>query len=92
LPNQRRQWRCHDFGQISGSLVKATTKRDLEPITQKWTVTCDALTYLSFTVFDNRSDTTLLPNVLTFFGLDNVHGTGKKRLLQCGDEQFHRGW
>lgn len=67
----------YDFGRIAASLVKpgnATTA--LTPITRTWTVTCDAQTYLSFSVVDNRAATASTA-AATNFGLGNVNGTGK---------------
>lgn len=41
-----------------------------------WTVTCDATTYMNFTPVDNRADSRVSLAVGTF-GLGNVNSTGK---------------
>lgn len=67
----------YDFGRIAASLVKpgnATTT--LTPITRTWTVTCDAQTYLSFSVIDNRAATASSVSPVNF-GLGSVHSSGK---------------
>lgn len=66
----------YDFGRISPTLVKPTATTTLTPMTKTWTVACDADTYLSFSVVDQREASASLVNA-TAFGLGNVNGTGK---------------
>ncbi|WP_439889892.1 DUF1120 domain-containing protein [Ralstonia sp. 25C] len=68
----------YDFGSISPTLIKpGTTHTALTPLKKNWVVTCDAETFLTFRVVDNRassaSDTTYAYNL----GLGNVNATGK---------------
>ncbi|WP_430390127.1 DUF1120 domain-containing protein [Dyella sp. 20L07] len=67
----------YDFGRISASLIKAgTAVTTLPPISQAWTVTCDAQTFLAFNVVDNRASSASAA-AANNFGLGNVNGTGK---------------
>jgi hypothetical protein len=67
----------YDFGRIGTSQVKAgTTTNALPSISQPWTVSCNAATYLSFRVVDNRA-ASASSVADTNFGLGNVNGTGK---------------
>jgi hypothetical protein len=67
----------YDFGRIASSLIKpGISTTTLDPIEQSWTVSCDAQTFLGFTVIDNRSGTASVDRVNNF-GLGNVNETGK---------------
>lgn len=68
---------AYDFERISAAMIKpGTTGTPLSPISQPWTITCDALTFMSFSVIDNRAATSAAAGA-TFFGLGAVNGTGK---------------
>jgi hypothetical protein len=67
----------YDFGRIAGTTIKAgTDTTSLAAISQPWTVTCDAATYLTFGAVDNRA-TSASSTATGSFGLGNVNGTGK---------------
>jgi hypothetical protein len=67
----------YNYGQISSAMVKpGTTTTPLSTVTVPWTVTCDAQTYLTFNIVDNRAGTASTP-ASTNFGLGNVNGSGK---------------
>ncbi|WP_176091189.1 DUF1120 domain-containing protein [Burkholderia ambifaria] len=66
----------YDFGRISPSIIKSSGTTQLTPITKSWTAQCDASTYLSFKVTDNRKDTVSVANYYSF-GLGSVNGNGK---------------
>ncbi|MBR8655920.1 DUF1120 domain-containing protein [Achromobacter sp. Marseille-Q0513] len=67
----------YDFGRIASSLIKpGTATTTLDSMEKSWTVSCDAQTFLGFTVIDNRSGTASLDRVNNF-GLGNVNETGK---------------
>lgn len=67
----------YDFGGISSTLIKSgTTHTALTPISKNWTVTCDAETYLTFSVVDNRAASSSTTGVANF-GLGMVNATGK---------------
>ena len=67
----------YDFGGIGNTLIKSgTTHTALNPISQDWTVTCDADTFLTFSVVDNRA-TSVSTVATNNFGLGTVNTTGK---------------
>ncbi|WP_439889895.1 DUF1120 domain-containing protein [Ralstonia sp. 25C] len=66
----------YDFGSISPTRIQpGTAHTALTPISKVWTVTCDAETYLTYTVTDNRS-TSLSTVGANNFGMGKVNGTG----------------
>ncbi|HGM5574381.1 TPA: DUF1120 domain-containing protein [Serratia marcescens] len=65
-----------DLGKISNSLIKPTTSTELAKTSGTLAVTCEAETFLNFTVTDNREGTASVNNG-EHFGLGNVNGTGK---------------
>ncbi|AJX35747.1 DUF1120 domain-containing protein [Burkholderia oklahomensis] len=67
----------YDYGKISPTLIKSgTTTTPLTKMEKAWTVSCDAETYMSFKVTDNRSDSASSGDN-TAFGLGKVNETGK---------------
>ncbi|MXN76322.1 DUF1120 domain-containing protein [Burkholderia sp. 4701] len=67
----------YDWGEISSTLIKpGNAKTDLDPKSQSWTASCDAKTYLGFSITDNRKDS-VSESGTTNFGLGTVNGTGK---------------
>ncbi|AOI67590.1 fimbrial assembly protein [Burkholderia territorii] len=67
----------YDFGKLSSTLIKpGATTTPLSPLSKSWKVNCDASTYLTFSVVDNRAGSTSTPGTSNF-GLGNVNGTGK---------------
>ena len=67
----------YDFARFSSSLIKpGSTHTALTPIKKTWSVSCDADTFLTFKVIDNR-DGTESSTGNTSFGLGNVNTTGK---------------
>ena len=81
----------YEFGQISASTL-GRSETALPPVTQTYTVVCDASTYLTFKTVDNRSNSVSSPSA-TKFGLGrNVDGyvgyyTGKvKNATVDGDK------
>jgi type 1 fimbria pilin len=66
-----------NLGQVSATVANGSSNSTTLPaVTQTLTATCDAQTYLSFSVIDNRAGTAS-PATATNFGLGNVNGTGK---------------
>ncbi|WP_439889894.1 DUF1120 domain-containing protein [Ralstonia sp. 25C] len=66
----------YDFNSIDPTLIKSgTTHTALTPISKNWTVTCDANTYLTFGVLDNR-DASVSTAGVNNFGMGKVNGTG----------------
>ncbi|EPN2807055.1 DUF1120 domain-containing protein [Serratia marcescens] len=65
-----------DLGNISNSLIQPQKATELKSMSQPINVNCDAVTYLSFTVEDNREGTASVTNP-QYFGLGNVNSTGK---------------
>ncbi|AIP06577.1 DUF1120 domain-containing protein [Burkholderia pseudomallei] len=67
----------YDYGKISPTLIKSgTATTPLAKMEKAWTVNCDAETYMSFKVTDNRSDSASSGDN-TAFGLGKVNETGK---------------
>jgi hypothetical protein len=66
----------YDLGNIASTLIKATGTTVLNSVTQGWTVTCDATTYLNFTPLDNRAESKSASAVANF-GLGTVNTEGK---------------
>nr|WP_311528474.1 hypothetical protein [uncultured Ralstonia sp.] len=67
----------YDFDVISPTLIKpGTTHTALTALKKNWVVTCDAETFLTFSVADNRAESVSTPSVANF-GLGNVNTTGK---------------
>ncbi|HGF6561155.1 TPA: DUF1120 domain-containing protein [Providencia alcalifaciens] len=66
----------YDLGKLSPSLVKPSESSQLSSKTQLWNIDCDAETFLSFSVTDNREGTASYSGS-EYFGLGNVNGTGK---------------
>lgn len=66
----------YDLGKLSPSLIKPNESSQLSAKIQQWTVDCDAETFLSFSVTDNREGTASTSGS-EYFGLGNVNGTGK---------------
>ncbi len=66
----------YDIGKISASMVKPTANTPLNAMEKKWTVSCDAETYLNFKPVDNRAETASAGSA-TSFGLGLVNETGK---------------
>ncbi|MBC5791437.1 DUF1120 domain-containing protein [Providencia sp. JUb39] len=66
----------YDLGKLSPSLIKPTVSTSLSSKLQLWTVDCDAETFLSFSVTDNREGTASATGA-EYFGLGNVNNTGK---------------
>ncbi len=66
----------YDLGKISATMVKPATTTTLNNISKTWTVTCDAETYLNFRPVDNRAETNLGGDPVSF-GLGSVNETGK---------------
>lgn len=66
----------YDFGKIPSNLIQATTITPLQAETKTWSVSCDAETYLTFSVVDNRADSASVDSTTTY-GLGNVNGIGK---------------
>lgn len=65
-----------DLGKISNGLISSTQATALAEQRLLAQVECEAETYLSFTIVDNRAGTASLTSN-TAFGLGNVNGTGK---------------
>lgn len=66
----------YDLGKISNALISNTTTTSLTGKTSQVMVDCEAETFLSFTVTDNREGTASNPSS-TSFGLGTVNGSGK---------------
>lgn len=66
----------YDFGRISSTLIKAAATTAVTGKAKTWSVSCDAETYLTFSVVDNRA-ASVATTGNTYFGLGNVNGTGK---------------
>ena len=67
----------YDFDVISPTLIKpGTTHTALTALKKNWVVTCDAETFLTFSVVDNRAASVSTPSA-TNFGLGDVNLTGK---------------
>ncbi|AOJ05963.1 DUF1120 domain-containing protein [Burkholderia mayonis] len=67
----------YDYGKISPTMIKSgTATTPLAQMEKAWTVTCDADTYMSFKVTDNRSASSS-STANTSFGLGTVNETGK---------------
>ncbi|HGN0868266.1 TPA: DUF1120 domain-containing protein [Providencia alcalifaciens] len=66
----------YDLGKLSPSLIKPVAHTILGGKTQLWTVDCDAETFLSFSVTDNREGTASISGN-EYFGLGYVNNTGK---------------
>nr|WP_311528473.1 hypothetical protein [uncultured Ralstonia sp.] len=68
----------YDFGRFSSTLIKSgSTHTALTPIKKTWSVSCDADTFLTFKVIDNRDSSSSYPSDNGAFGLGNVNTTGK---------------
>lgn len=65
-----------DLGNISHSLIKPNSYTELSAKETTIGVTCEAETYLNFTMIDNRKGTVSIASP-TAFGLGNVNGAGK---------------
>ena len=66
----------YDVGSNASTLIKPAATTVLNSVTQAWTVTCDATTYLNFTPLDNRAPSRSVVAATTF-GLGNVNTDGK---------------
>ncbi|SFS18604.1 hypothetical protein SAMN05216570_3769 [Dyella sp. OK004] len=66
----------YHYGALGSALIPATGDKPLDPQTKTWTVTCDALTYLTFGAVDVEHDSASLGGD-TNFGLGNINGNGK---------------
>ncbi|WP_439889890.1 DUF1120 domain-containing protein [Ralstonia sp. 25C] len=67
-----------DFGSVSPTLIKpGATHTALTALSKNWTVTCDADTYLTFSVTDNRATSVSTGGNPGYFGLGMVNTTGK---------------
>ncbi|AOK49032.1 hypothetical protein WT60_18840 [Burkholderia sp. MSMB617WGS] len=67
----------YDYGKISPTLIKSgTATTALTKMEKAWTVNCDAKTYMSFKVTDNRSASSSSTDN-TAFGLGTVNDNGK---------------
>ncbi|HIE4798786.1 TPA: DUF1120 domain-containing protein [Serratia marcescens] len=66
----------YDLGKISSTLIQQTKETKLQEMGLRWGVTCDAATYLSFQVVDDREGTASKSGT-TNFGLGTVNDGGK---------------
>lgn len=66
----------YDLGKIANSLISPNKDTSLKTISNNLNVICEADTFLSFTVVDNRASTSS-STASTSFGLGNVNGDGK---------------
>ncbi|AHG18587.1 hypothetical protein Z042_02325 [Chania multitudinisentens RB-25] len=71
----------YNLGAISASQLKPDAITRLSRLTKSWTITCDAMTYLTITPTDNRSDSMAVTypggGATNHYGLGFVNGTGK---------------
>lgn len=65
-----------DLGKLSNTLISATAATALTKSQRQLAVTCEAETFLSFTVVDNREGTASVTDSGNF-GLGSVNGAGK---------------
>lgn len=68
--------RAYDLAKLSSMLLKASDYYKVPSVTQSWTVSCDADTYLIFQPVDNREGTSSIAGN-TSFGLGTVNSSGK---------------
>lgn len=66
----------YDFGKISNALISSTSSTPLASKVSQVLVDCEAETFLSFSVIDNREGTASSSGS-TNFGLGTVNGNGK---------------
>ncbi len=69
----------YDLGKHSATVIKPNADTPLPKMSQTWTITCDAETYLNMAHLDNRAFSTSAVSSTggTNFGLGSVNGTGK---------------
>lgn len=65
----------YDIGKLSPTTISATATTTLASLTNTWTVSCDADTFMNFTPIDNRSGTASTTGANNF-GLGTVNDTG----------------
>jgi hypothetical protein len=89
-----------NHGDISPTLIKAgTTFHELEPVTLDWTISCDAQTYLTYSVSDIENDSVSMraPIPEGSFGLGFINTSGRlgyytmrnRNLTVDGDPAYH---
>ncbi|MXN74133.1 DUF1120 domain-containing protein [Burkholderia sp. 4701] len=72
----------YDHGLIGSSTIQSgTANTSIGKLSNTWTASCDAATYLGFSVTDNRADSASEKGSM-FFGLGHVNETGKLGFYQ----------
>lgn len=66
----------YDYGPLPSTLIKPSASTALTSMAKNWVVTCDANTYLTYEVTDNRAASAVIVSEGAF-GLGNVNTAGK---------------